>query len=85
MIEEGVKSPYALEQFNSAKLPYHKAVELYEDDLVRRDPEAYKAKLREELLAELKSDKKPSTPSLASKRSAVAVETTVDSDDFLKD
>lgn len=87
MIDEGVKSPYALEQFNSAKLPYHKAVELYEDDLVRRDPEAYKAKLREELLEELKSENKPkpSTPSLASKRSAVAVETSVDSDDFLKD
>jgi hypothetical protein len=67
MINEGIKSPYALEQFNAAKLPYHAAVKLFEDDQARRDPEAYKAKLREEVLAELK--KKPSTPSLASKRS----------------
>lgn len=67
MINEGIKSPYALEQFNAAKLPYHAAVKLFEDDQARRDPESYKAKLREEVLAELK--KKPSTPSLASKRS----------------
>jgi hypothetical protein len=70
MISEGIKSPYALEQFNAAELPYHAAVKLYEDDMVRRDPEAYKAKLREEILADLKKEKpKPSTPSLASKRS----------------
>jgi len=70
MINEGIKSPYALEQFNAAKLPYHAAVKLYEDDQARRDPEAYKAKLREEILAELQEKKpKPSTPSLASKRS----------------
>jgi len=70
MISEGIKSPYALEQFNAAELPYHAAVKLYEDDMARRDPEAYKAKLREEVLAELKKEKpKPSTPSLASKRS----------------
>jgi len=70
MISEGIKSPYALEQFNAAELPYHAAVKLYDDDMVRRDPEAYKAKLREEILADLKKEKpKPSTPSLASKRS----------------
>ena len=70
MINEGIKSPYALEQFNSAKLPYHAAVKLYEDDMVRRDPEAFKAKLRDEIIAELKQEKpKTSTPSLASKRS----------------
>lgn len=70
MINEGIKSPYALEQFNAAKLPYHAAVKLYEDDQARRDPESYKAKLREELLAELEKEKpKTSTPSLASKRS----------------
>jgi hypothetical protein len=70
MINEGIKSPYALEQFNAAKLPYHAAVKLYEDDQARRDPEAYKAKLREEILAELQEKQpKPSTPSLASKRS----------------
>ena len=70
MINEGIKSPYALEQFNSAKLPYHAAVKLYEDDMVRRDPEAFKAKLRDEIIAELKQEKpRVSTPSLASKRS----------------
>jgi len=70
MISEGVKSAYALEQFNAAKLPYHAAVKLYEDDQARRDPEAYKAKLREEVLAEIAKEKpKSSTPSLASKRS----------------
>jgi len=70
MINEGIKSPYALEQFNAAKLPYHAAVKLYEDDQARRDPEAYKAKLREEILAELQEKQpKPSTPSLASMRS----------------
>ena len=69
MINEGIKSPYALEQFNAAKLPYHAAVKLYEDDQARRDPEAYKAKLREEVLADLKKSQKTAPPSLASKRS----------------
>jgi len=81
LISEGLKSPYALEQFNAAELPYHAAVKLYEDDMVRRDPEAYKAKLREEILADLKKEKpKPSTPSLASKRSVG--DTHRGSDDF---
>lgn len=84
MQSEGIKSPYALEQFNSAKLPYHTIVKLYDDDQARRDPEAYKAKLREEILAEI-GKKKPSTPSLASKRSAGSTSTHDDSDDFLKD
>ena len=81
MQSEGIKSPYALDQFNAAKLPYHTIVKLYDDDQVRRDPEAYKAKLREEVLAEL--EKKPAksiTPSLASKRSVGNSKTS--SDDF---
>jgi hypothetical protein len=86
MINEGIKSPYALEQFNAAKLPYHAAVKLYEDDQARRDPEAYKAKLREEILAELQEKKpKPSTPSLASKRSVGSKTEAEDFDDLLKE
>jgi hypothetical protein len=86
MITEGVKSPYALEQFNAAKLPYHAAVKLYEDDQVRRDPESYKAKLREEILAELKNEKpKSSTPSLASKRSVGEKHNVESFDDILGD
>ena len=84
MQTEGIKSPYALDQFNSAKLPYHTIVKLFDDDQARRDPEAYKAQLREELLAELK-EKKPSTPSLASKRSVGAKTDPNDFDDLLKD
>jgi len=81
MQTEGIKSPYALEQFNAAKLPYHTIVKLFDDDTARRDPEAYKAKLREEVLAELEKKPKPNTPSLASKRSVSAEKTTV-TDDF---
>lgn len=72
MQDEGVKSPYIVNEFNNAELPFHKLVELYEADKVVRDPEAYKATLKAELLAELKATtpEKPITPSLASKRSA---------------
>ena len=88
MQSEGIKSPYALDRFNAAKLPYHEIVKLYDDDQVRRDPEGYKAKLREEILAELDKDKKPKsiTPSLASKRSVGDSHTSAeDFDDLLKD
>jgi hypothetical protein len=72
MQDEGVKSPYVVNEFNSADLPFHKLVELYEADKVVRDPEAYKANLRAELLAEIKKEtpEKPINQSLASKRSA---------------
>ena len=84
MMTEGIKSPYALERFNAAKLPFHEVVKLFDDDQVRRDPEGYKAKLREEILAELKQ--KPSIPSFASKSSAGSKpKTAVGDDDFLKD
>jgi hypothetical protein len=72
MQDEGVKSPYVVNEFNSADLPFHKLVELYEADKVVRDPEAYKANLRAELLEEIKAEtpEKPIIKSLASKRSA---------------
>lgn len=72
MQDEGVKSPYVVNEFNNAELPFHKLVELYEADQVVRDPEAYKATLKAELLAEIKKETpEPTiTPSLASKRSA---------------
>lgn len=80
MVTEGIKSPYALEKFNSAKLPYHEVIKLYDDDMARRDPEGYKARLREEVLAELKKEKpKASTPSLASKRSVGSERNAADS------
>jgi len=88
MQTEGIKSPYALDRFNAAKLPYHEIVKLYDDDTARRDPEAYKAKLREEVLKEIESKPKKSiTPSLASKRSVGAANenANVDFEDLLKD
>ena len=81
MQTEGIKSPYALDRFNAAKLPYHEIVKMFDDDMARRDPEAYKAKLREEVLAELKEKKPPpKTPSLASKRQSGVEQT--DSENF---
>ena len=80
MQTEGIKSPYALDQFNAAKLPYHTIVKLYDEDQVRRDPEAYKARLKAEALAELEKEKpkKSITPSLASKRSVGEAKVTTD-------
>jgi hypothetical protein len=72
MQDEGVKSPYIVNEFNDAKLPFHKLVELHEAEQVRLDPTSYKEALKAELLAELKATtpEKTITPSLASKRSA---------------
>jgi hypothetical protein len=74
MQDEGVKSPFIVNQFNDAKLPFHKLVELHEAEQVRLDPTSYKEALKAELLAELKATtpEKTITPSLASKRSAGA-------------
>ena len=93
MLNEGVKSPYALEQFNGAKLPFHEAVKMYDEDMARRNPDAFKANLRKELkdelrdeiLAEIKNKPKSDTPSLASKRSVGGQEPPGGDDDFLKD
>ena len=78
--KDGVQSPAALKRFNEAKLPFHELVKMYDDDLIMRDPAAYKAMLLDELRAELEAEKKPSTPSLASSRSVG--EKTISSDNF---
>ena len=75
MQDEGVKSPYIVNEFNAAKLPFHKLVKLHEAEQERLNPEAYKAKLKAEILKEIKSEvvaePEPSIKqSLASKRSA---------------
>ena len=73
MTDDGHKSPYIVEEFNNAKLPFHKLVKLHEAELTRQNPEAYVNDLVEKRLAELK-EKAPEEPpiktSLASKRSA---------------
>lgn len=87
--EEGMKSPYAIDRVNKAQLKFHEVVDLYNDEQARLDPDAYKAKLKAELLEELKSEKteKPQEsikPSLASKRSAGSEQTATDDfEDFL--
>ena len=89
MKNEGIKSPYAVNRFNGAKLPFHEAVKMFDEEQARLDPDAYKAKLKAEILEELKSEKPDDTPdpipsSLASKRSASkATETSDDWDDIL--
>ena len=76
MKAEGQKSPYVVDQFNTAKLPFHKAVKLYEAEQARLDPEAFEAKLEAKILKRLKAESEKTeepqeaiTPSLASKRS----------------
>jgi hypothetical protein len=73
--EEGTKSPYMVDQIHESELKFHKVVELYNNEKDRLDPDAYRAKLKAEILAELKSEEpgtpeKSITPSLASKRSS---------------
>ena len=89
MKNEGIKSPYSVSRFNSAKLPFHEAVKMFDEEQARLDPDAYKAKLKAEIMEELKQlpgeDKPDPIPSsLASKRSAgKATETSEDWDDIL--
>ena len=84
--EEGVQSPYVYNKINSSQDPYRTLMELFEADMIIRDPEAYKARLREEALSGIeKKTPKPSTPSLASKRSAGDKSDPEDFDDLLKD
>ena len=80
--KDGVQSPAALKRFNEAKLPFHELVKMYDDDLIMRDPAAYKAELLAELRSEIENEKKPepSTPSLASSRSVG--EKTISTDNF---
>ena len=76
METEGIKSPYVVNQFNEAKLPFHVAVKLWEEDQERQNPVLSREKLKAEILAELEQKPKEeetheaSTPSLASKRSS---------------
>lgn len=81
MTSEGVKSPHVVNEFNSAKLPYHKLVRMFDAEQSRLDPDAAKAKMKAEIIAELKAEGEESsektekerediTPSLASKRSS---------------
>lgn len=88
--EEGMKSPHAIDRIHKSSLKFHEAVGLYEEEQTRLDPESYKAKLKAEILEELKqeepSEDKPKsiTPSLASARSAGAEKESPDDwDDIL--
>ena len=91
--EEGIKSPYMMQQIHDSNLKFHKVVELYEQEQNRLDPEAARAKMKAEIIAELKADTteekpdKPITPSLATSRSSGTETTTVAEslEDILKD
>ena len=85
--KDGVQSPAALKRFNEAKLPFHELVSMYDDDLIMRDPAAYKAELLAELRSELETEtKKPNTPSLTKARSVGAASfTTEDAEDILNE
>lgn len=82
--DDGIKSPYVYNLIQQSDDPYRDLIEKYDADQMMRNPESYKARLKEEILAELAKKPKPSTPSLASKRS-VSGEATDSDDDFLKD
>ena len=63
------QNPHLSQQFLNEPSPYHAAVEFYQRqkvaDEIGSDPDAYKAKLREELLAELQAQQpapKPQAP-----------------------
>ena len=76
--EEGMKSPHAIDRVHKSDLKFHEAVNLYEEEQARLDPDSFKAKMKAELLAEIEAEQsgkseepqKPITQSLASKRSA---------------
>ena len=75
METEGVKSPYVVNKFQSAKLPYHAAVKLYKAEQERLNPDAYRATLKAEILAEINGETKDEpeetiTSSLATSRSS---------------
>jgi len=77
--ETAPKSPYLLERFNKTALKHHEIIDMFNEERERQsmsDLPAYKARLKAEILAELKAQTegkvKPEsiTPSLAGKRSA---------------
>lgn len=87
---EGAKSPYVMSRYSQAKLPYHEIVKMFDDEQARLDPETYKAKLKAEVIEELKGEtekeeREPITPSLASKRSTGKSEPPEDYEDMLGD
>jgi hypothetical protein len=72
--EEGMKSPHAIDRVHKSDLKFHEAVNLYDEEQARLDPDAYKAKIRAEVEAEYaakpsEDEPKTITPSLASKSS----------------
>ena len=96
MKAEGVKSAYVVNEFNNAKLPFHKMVKMHEDEQARQNPEATRAAMRAEILEEIASENKAESekaekktsikPSLASERSTGAENTATESfSDMLQD
>lgn len=81
---DGIKSPHLIDRYAKAELPFHEVVSMYEDEQARLDPDAYKAKVRQEVMEEIKKSESPEpesvTPSLASKRSAGKASTNVTED-----
>lgn len=84
-----MKSPHAIDRVHKSDLKFHEAVNLYEEEQARLDPDSFKARMKAELLAEIEAEQpeeptKPITQSLASKRSAgKATEASEDYEDML--
>ena len=79
---EGMKSPHAIDRIEASDTKFHTVVDLFNEEQARLNPDAYKAKLKAEILEELKAehvdtDTPPIKPSLASKRSTGTEQTTV--------
>lgn len=72
--DAAAKSPYLMARFSSSSLQFHEVVDMFNEEKIRSNPDAYKAEIRAEILAEQKNVKEdesePITPSLASKRSS---------------
>ena len=76
--DEGMKSPHAIDRVHKSDLKFHEAVNLYEEELGRRDTEGLEAKVEARIRAEFEAKygkeseepREPITPSLASQRSA---------------
>jgi len=76
--DEGMKSPHAIDRVHKSDLKFHEAVNLYDEELGRRDTEGLEAKVEARIRAEFEAKygkeseepREPITPSLASQRSA---------------
>lgn len=88
---EGAKSAFTVNQFNAAKLPFHKLVSMHNEDKDRRNPDEFKARLKAEIMAELKGEEKTDeeapaiTSSLASSPSASELNVVENMEDLLGD